>query len=367
MLKRTALYPRHAALGARLVDFAGWEMPLHYGSQLEEHSAVRSHSGMFDVSHMQVVDVDGARATEFLRGLLANDVAKLNTPGRALYTCMLRPEGGVVDDLIVTRRADGEDNAAPSYRIVVNAGTSDKDIAWMREHATRYGAEVRHREDLGIIAVQGPQARDAVAAHLQPTLVQRAMALKPFNAAWDGGWQVSRTGYTGEDGFELVLPQEPLIALWDALAREGVVPCGLGARDSLRLEAGLNLYGNDMDETVSPLECGLGWTVAWEPFDRDFVGRAALEQQRHAPPHLFAGVVLEGRGVLRAHMQVRDAARRRVGQLTSGGFAPTMKASIGLARTLRSAEPPFEVEIRGQWHPLRRVKPPFVRHGKVLV
>lgn len=367
MLKRTALYPRHAALGARLVDFAGWEMPLHYGSQLEEHAAVRSRSGMFDVSHMQVVDVDGARATDFLRALLANDVAKLTTPGRALYTCMLRPEGGVIDDLIVTRRADGEDDAPPSYRIVVNAGTADKDIVWMRGHASAFGVTVRHRGDLGILAVQGPRAREAVAAHLSATLAERALALKPFNAVWENAWQVSRTGYTGEDGFELVLPHEPLVALWDALARDGMAPCGLGARDSLRLEAGLNLYGNDMDETVSPLECGLGWTVAWEPFDRDFVGRAALEQQRHAPPHLFAGVVLEGRGVLRAHMAVRDAARRRVGQLTSGGFAPTMTASIGFVRTSRSAEPPFEVEMRGQWLALRRVKPPFVRHGKVLV
>ncbi|HEU0198377.1 MAG TPA: glycine cleavage system aminomethyltransferase GcvT [Nevskiaceae bacterium] len=361
MLKQTALHSRHQALGARLVDFAGWEMPVQYKSSLDEHHAVRRACGMFDVSHMQVVDLAGARTAEFLRRLLANDVAKLTTPGRALYTCMLKPAGGVIDDLIVTRR-DGD-----AFRIVVNAGTADKDIAWMREQAAAFGVSVAQRSDLGILAVQGPQARETVARHLPAAFAERALALKPFHAAWQDEWYVSRTGYTGEDGFELVLPHARILALWDALIGEAVVPCGLGARDSLRLEAGMNLYGNDMDETVSPLECALGWTVAWEPEDRNFIGRPALEKQRHERARVMRAVVLEGRGVLRAHMPVRDAAKRLVGALCSGGFSPTMKASIGFARIDAHAGAPLEVEIRGQWLSLRLVKPPFVRHGQVLV
>ncbi|TAM11206.1 MAG: glycine cleavage system aminomethyltransferase GcvT [Nevskiaceae bacterium] len=361
MLKKTALHDAHAALGAKLVDFAGWEMPVQYRSALDEHHAVRTACGMFDVSHMQAVDFSGARTADFLRHLLANDVAKLSAPGGARYTCLLNPEGGVIDDLIVTRR-DGD-----AFRSVVNAGTADKDIAWFQTHAAAYGVTVKQRTDLGILAVQGPQARTLVVPHLPAALRERAFALKPFTAAWEGEWYVSRTGYTGEDGFELVLPHADIVALWNALLADGAMPCGLGARDSLRLEAGMNLYGNDMDETVSPLECGLGWTVAWVPEDRAFIGRAALEKQRASPPRRMVAVMLDGRGVLRAHMPVRDAAQRDVGQLSSGGFAPTLKQSIGFARVDAQASAPFEVEIRGRWLPLKQVKAPFVRNGKALV
>ena len=360
MLKKTALHAHHQALGAKLVDFAGWDMPIQYASQLDEHHAVRAGAGMFDVAHMAAVDLHGARSREFLRHLLANDVAKLKAPGKALYSCMLNPDGGVIDDLIVYFVAED------LFRLVVNAGTTDKDLAWLRQQAPAYGVEIRHRPDLGILAVQGPQARAHVEALLPPALAEKAKALTPFSAAWEGELFVGRTGYTGEDGYELILPQVQLVQFWTALQAAGVKPAGLGARDTLRLEAGMNLYGQDMDDGVSPLESGLAWTVAFNPEDRDFIGRKALEAQKAAPPRKSVGLVLEGRGVLRAHMPVR-AANGALGETTSGGFAPTMKGSIAMARVAGNAVGPYEVEIRGQWLPAREVKPPFVRNGKVLV
>ena len=359
-LKATPLNNAHRAAGARMVDFGGWDMPVNYGSQIEEHNAVRTDVGMFDVAHMCVVDIKGDKVRAFLRGLLANNVDKLQVSGKALYSCMLNPEGRVIDDLIVYFMAEDH------FRIVVNAGTTDKDLTWFRQHAPAYGVGVKHRSDLGILAVQGPQARDQVYALLPAGLAERAKTLTPFSAAWDGELFVGRTGYTGEDGFELILPHDILLKTWDALATAGVRPCGLGARDTLRLEAGMNLYGQDMDDGVSPLECGLAWTVAFAPEDRDFIGRKVLEAQKAALPRKSVGLVLEGRGVLRAHMPVR-AANGAAGETTSGGFAPTMKGSIAMARVAGNAVGPYEVEIRGQWLPAREVKPPFVRNGKVLV
>jgi aminomethyltransferase len=359
MLKKTALHSQHLALGARLVDFAGWEMPIQYGSQLEEHHAVRKAAGMFDVAHMAAVDLEGAGARALLRRLLANDVARLAVDGKALYSCMLNAGGGVIDDLIAYRLTPDR------FRLVVNAGTTDKDLAWLREQARPFDVELRHRLDLGILAVQGPDARGKVAAVLPQPLASAALALAPFHAAWDAGRFVARTGYTGEDGFELILPHAELVAVWQALLAAGVAPCGLGARDTLRLEAGMNLYGQDMDETVSPLECGLAWTVAWDPPDREFVGRAALEAQRAAPPRKLVALVLSGRGILRAHMPVRGGGA--TGEVTSGGFAPTLKGSIALARLPAAAAGPYEAQIRGEWVPARTVKAPFVRHGQALV
>lgn len=358
-LKKTALHAQHQALNARLVDFAGWEMPIQYQSQLDEHHAVRQGAGMFDVAHMQAVDLHGANVRPFLRGLLANDVAKLKTPGKALYSCLLQDNGTVLDDLIVYFMAED------FFRLVVNAGTADKDLAWITPRAEAEGISVNRRSDLGILAVQGPSARATVAAHLPATLAPLALAQGLFNAVAEGDCFVARTGYTGEDGFELILPHEQLVSLWQKLLADGVKPCGLGARDTLRLEAGMNLYGLDMDETVTPLQAGLAWTLAFTE-GRNFVGRAALEAQKAAGHSQFIGLVLEGRGVLRSHMAVRYA-NGKTGETTSGGFAPTMKQSIALARVEAGGEGAVEVEIRGQWHPARIVKPPFVRNGAVLV
>lgn len=359
MLKQTALHSKHQELGAKLVDFAGWDMPIQYASQLEEHHAVRQHAGMFDVGHMCVVDLQGARTRAFLSQLLANDVAKLKVSGKALYTCMLREDGGVIDDLIVYFL--DEEN----FRLVVNAGRADVDCAWLEQQAKAFEVGVSRRSEFGILAIQGPQARSLAESALPAEVAAAASTLKPFSAAEGQGFFVARTGYTGEDGYEIVASGAALVELWTALHAAGVTPCGLGARDTLRLEAGMNLYGQDMDEKVTPLESGLAWTVAMKD-DRSFIGRAALERLQSNPHPILIGLVLEGRGVLRSHMKLRFASGA-TGEITSGGFAPTLKQSIALARVSVTDETACEVEIRGKWQPARVVKPPFARHGKSLI
>lgn len=362
MSRRTPLYDRHVAAGAQLVPFGGWDMPLHYGSQIEEHHAVRRRAGVFDVSHMTVVDIRGAGATAYLRHLLANDVAKL-APGQALYSCMLNEQGGVIDDLITYRRAGDGPHA---YRVIVNAATRDKDLRWMREAAGVGDVELRERDDLSMLAVQGPAACELAMPFLPAALAAAAGELRPFHAVESGEFFVARTGYTGEDGWEILLPAVDAIRLWDALLGAGIVPCGLGARDTLRLEAGMNLYGQDMDETTSPLVSGLGWTIAWEPASRAFSGRAALEHERATGPAArLAGLVLAERGVMRRDQRVVTQAGE--GRITSGGFSPTMNCSIALARVPTAAAGDCQVEIRGALRAARLVRPPFVRHGRVLV
>jgi len=361
MGSKTPLYDKHVEAGSRIVDFGGWDMPLHYGSQKEEHHAVRQRAGMFDVSHMTIVDLSGSRVRDYLRHLLANDVAKLRDTGRALYTCMLNPDGGVIDDLIVYFMDESW------FRVIVNAATREKDLDWIREHADAYDVAVREREELAMIAVQGPAARELAAPCVAAEWREQAMALQPFTGMQAGELFVARTGYTGEDGWEILLPAEQAPAMWDQLLAAGVAPCGLGARDTLRLEAAMNLYGSDMDETVSPLEAGLGWTVAWEPDDRDFIGRGALELQRkNNARRRFVGLLLEDKGVLRSHQRVvvADVAE---GEITSGGFSPTIGRSIALARLPAGDYEHAQVDVRGKLLNVRVVKTPFVRNGQVKI
>jgi aminomethyltransferase len=358
-LQRTPLYEAHVAGGAKMVDFGGWEMPLHYGSQIDEHHAVRKHAGMFDVSHMCAVDVSGAVPKSFFRRLLANDISKLKTPGKALYSAMLNPAGGVIDDLIVYWR--GGDN----YRVVVNASTSVKDLAHMNRIAETYDMDITSRRDLAMIAVQGSAAREKVFA-ARPDWRAAGEALGVFHSAEIGDVFLARTGYTGEDGFEITLPAAAATRLWEDLKSAGVAPCGLGARDTLRLEAGMNLYGNDMDETVSPLDAGMAWTVAMdEASDRDFIGRTALENrgQRFA----FVGLKLLEKGVMRSHMIVTTVHGE--GKTTSGTFSPTLGGGIALARVPMAVVPgdKVQVDIRGKLVDALVVKPTFVRNGKALV
>ena len=358
--RQTPLNAVHRAAGARMVDFGGWDMPLHYGSQLDEHHAVRRDAGMFDVSHMRVVEVEGRDAREFLRGALANNVDKLTVPGRALYSCLLREDGGVLDDLIVYFLRED------FFRVVVNAATADKDVAWLREQATSRKCDVtlRPRVDLAMIAVQGPRARERTWRAF-PGSEAASSALKPFNAAAFDDLFIARTGYTGEEGFEIVMPAQRAPHAWQALVDAGVKPAGLGARDTLRLEAGMNLYGQDMDETVSPLESGLAWTVDLAS-PRDFVGKAALARAMSA--RKLVGLLLEGSGgVLRAHQAVHTP--HGVGETTSGTFSPTLARSIALARVPAAVEvgDRVEVDVRGKRLEARVVKPPFVRNGKALV
>ncbi len=343
---RTPLHAEHERLGARIVPFGGWDMPLHYGSQIEEHHAVRRDAGMFDVSHMRPVDIEGPDALAFLRHLLANDVGKLNDPGKALYGCMLNDRGGVVDDLIVYYRGPGR------YRAVVNAGTADKDCAWMADKSAAFEVAIARRDDLAMIAVQGPNARTRSEPILPSDCRESAMGLKPFFAAEGSRWFVGRTGYTGEDGFELILPAEEAVAAWRALGDAGVRPCGLGARDTLRLEAGMNLYGQDMDEDIDPLQSGLGWTVAWEPENRAFIGRGPLEALRADPARRdFVGLLLTGRGVLRGHQRVLSGGRD-VGEIYLGRL-------LADARTLDRARPRRARNRRG----LRGGDPRQTRRG----
>lgn len=361
MSQKTVLNERHRALGAKMVDFGGWDMPIHYGSQIDEHHQVRRDAGMFDVSHMTVVDLEGSQVRAYLRRLVANSVDKLKQPGKALYTCMLNAEGGVVDDLIIYYLAEDR------FRLVVNAATREKDLAWLRAQAEGFDVHVSERPEYGMVAVQGPQAREKVIGLLPEGEREAVRALPRFAAletrSRDGvPLFLARTGYTGEDGFEILVPEADTVAFWDALLAAGVKPAGLGARDTLRLEAGMNLYGQDMDETVSPYEAALGWTVALDE-GRDFIGRPVLEAQKASgAARQMVGIVMDDKGVLRHGQKV--LCDRGEGEILSGTFSPTLGKAIAFAR-LPAGEPgSVRVDIRGKEVPVRVVKFPFVRDGK---
>ncbi len=361
MGQRTPLFAAHLQSGAKMVDFAGWDMPIHYGSQIEEHHAVRKAAGMFDVSHMTVIDLHGDRTRAFLQRLVANNVDKLQNRGKALYSCMLNEQGGVIDDLIIYFIDESY------FRLVVNSSTRDKDPSWIEKQAAIFSVVVKERPELAMIAVQGPEARGHFLDELGTDARAKVDALPVFFAYQAGDWFIARTGYTGEDGFEIILPAADAPSLWNNLLERGVKPCGLGARDTLRLEAGMALYGTDMDETVSPLVTGLGWTVGWEPAERDFIGRAALETQRSSgAEQKFVGLLLEEKGVLRNHQKVVvDGVGE--GEVTSGSFSPTLKLAIALARVPKATGDTCQVDVRGRLLKARVVKPPFVRNGKPLV
>jgi aminomethyltransferase len=355
MTKQTIYNATHRAQGAKMVDFGGWDMPIHYGSQLEEHHQVRRDAGMFDVSHMTVLDLHGAQVRPFLRKLIANSVDKLSKSGKALYSCMLDDRGGVIDDLIVYYMSED------FFRVVVNAATRDKDLAWITAQAAPFAIKITERRDLAMVAVQGPNARDRVISLLSPEAAKAAGKLGKFVAVEADGMFVARTGYTGEDGFEIMVPEQDAINFWNRLFAAGVKPIGLGARDTLRLEAGMALYGQDMDESVSPLEAGLSWTVAFDE-GREFTGRSALEKQKASGvPRQMIGLVLDDKGVLRHGQSVFTDAGE--GEILSGTFSPTLGKAIALARVPAGELGSVEVDIRGKRLPVRVVKYPFVRDG----
>ena len=359
MASKTPLYDAHVAAGAKMVDFHGWNMPLNYGSQIEEHHAVRQQAGIFDVSHMTIVDVTGPEAKAYLRHLLANDVAKLKEPGKALYTGMLNEEGGVIDDLIVYYFADD------AYRLVVNSATRDKDMAWLMKQAGEFDVSVTERTEFAMVALQGPQAEEKIAVLLSADQFTQVQQMKPFFGVQHGDVFVATTGYTGEKGYEIIVPNELIVSVWDKLLAHGVKPCGLGARDTLRLEAGMNLYGQDMDEQVSPLAANMAWSVAFEPAERNFVGRAALEQQKAAGTEKLIGLVMEEKGVLRAGLKVKVEGGE--GVITSGTFSPTLGYSIALARVPQPVGDTAQVEMRKKMVTVKVVKPSFVRNGQAVV
>jgi len=361
MAKRTALYEKHLEANGKMVDFAGWDMPVNYGSQIEEHKAVRTDAGMFDVSHMTIVDVMGSDATDYLQKLLANDVARLTEKGKALYSGMLNKDGGVIDDLIVYKAEGG-------YRVVVNSATRAKDLEWMEANLRGFSnLSLTERPELAMIAVQGPNAIAKV-KQVKPESSVAVDGLKIFQGRPLADWFFARTGYTGEDGLEIMIPESEVAAFWQALVEGGVQPCGLGARDTLRLEAGMNLYGNDMSETVSPLQANMGWTIAWEPAGRTFIGREALEAEKAAGvANKLVGLVLEGRGIMRSHQKViveLANGEQGEGEVTSGTFSPTLECSIAMARVPVATGDNCLVDIRGKQIPAKVVKLPFVRNGK---
>ena len=356
---RTALYDAHLAADAKIVDFGGWDMPIHYGSQLKEHNLVREDAGMFDVSHMTVVDVTGADATAYLQYLLANDVAKLKSDGKALYSGMLNEKGGVIDDLIVYRT-----DFLKGFRVVVNCATREKDLAWMNKQADKFDVALTEQPDFAMIAVQGPQAIEKAKAAVSAEQAAVIESLAVFQGLPAGEWFIGRTGYTGEDGLELMVPAEEAMGFWSNLLEAGVKPIGLGARDTLRLEAGMNLYGNDMDETITPWQAGMGWTVALSD-DRDFIGKDALVKEKEAGiEYKLVGLVLETRGVMRSHQNVIFTASDKQGEITSGTFSPTLQQSIAMARVPADAGNECAVDMRGKAVPVRMVTMPFVRNGK---
>jgi len=358
---KTALYEQHLALNARMVDFGGWDMPVQYSSVLAEHHAVRRAVGMFDVSHMTVLELTGADAVPYLQRLLANDVSRLKIAGKALYSAMLNEQGGVIDDLIVyaptTQKPD-------LWRVIVNCGTHDKDLAWMQKQADGFAIQLIERTDLAMIAVQGPKAYRVVSDVLGDEAGAIIQALKVFQGREYNDWFIARTGYTGEEGLEILVPEAEIAGFWQKLLAAEVLPCGLGARDTLRLEAGMNLYGNDMTDDVSPLVANMAWTIAW---DHDFIGKEALlAEQANGVKQQLVGLVLQDKGVLRSHQKVIvDGVGE--GETTSGTFSPTMEKSIALARIPVGDVQQVSVEIRGKRLAAKVVKPPFVRLGKVLV
>ncbi|MBL4584665.1 MAG: glycine cleavage system aminomethyltransferase GcvT [Pseudomonadales bacterium] len=357
MGNKTILYTQHVEAGGKIVDFGGWDMPLHYGSQIEEHKQVRDSAGMFDVSHMTIVDIEGSDAKTYLQRLLANDVNRLSSPGRALYTAMLNEQGGIIDDLIVYLTETG-------YRLVVNCGTREKDLAWMEQQSPGFNVNIIERPELAIIAVQGPDSLRKLIKVLDPQRAALVARLKTFQGLPVAGWFIGRTGYTGEDGVEIILPQEQAVELWQALVEGGVAPAGLGARDTLRLEAGFNLYGSDMDESITPFEANMAWTISWTNETRDFIGRGTLQTIRADQSQQFklVGLVMTERGVLRGHQKVITAHGE--GEITSGTFSPTLGYSIAFARVPVDAEENCQVEIRNKLIEVKMVKLPFVRHGK---
>ena len=362
MSQQTVLFDKHIEAGAKMVDFHGWEMPINYGSQIEEHHAVRQDAGMFDVSHMTVVDIKGSQAKEFLQKLLANDVAKLTVEGKAMYGGMLNEQGGVIDDLITYFISDDY------YRLVVNSATRVKDMAWINKQVTDFDVVVTELPELSMIAVQGPNAKAKAAKVFNAEQNALVDGMKPFFSVESGDFFIATTGYTGESGYEIIVHQDKAVALWQQLLDVDVRPCGLGARDTLRLEAGMNLYGLDMDEEVSPLAANMAWTIAWEPQERNFNGREALVAQKAAGTlHKQVGLVMEAKGVLRAGQKVtfKDSeGMDQEGIITSGTFSPTLGYSVAIARVPRSIGDSAQVEMRKKFADVKVVKPGFVRNGK---
>ncbi len=357
---RTPLYEQHLALGAEMSEVNGWELPLHYGSQVEEHCQVRKDCGVFDVSFMTVVDVLGEQAKAYLHYLLANDVELLHGNGSGLYSVMLNEQAGIIDDALIYLMPDG-------YRLMFNTGFTDRIIGWMKLNKGIFKVTIKPQQDIAILSIQGPNAVSKLVKLLDQQYVAQLEKLQPLYSCLVGGWFISRTGYTGEDGVEIILPKAEAEHLWLELVGAGIMPIGMRARDTLRLEAGYSLYGQDMNEDISPLSCNMDWTVAWIPEDRNFIGREALDKKRqNGICNKLIGLVSEERGTLHNGQLVRIEGKEE-GVITSTNFSPTLGKCIALARVPVKTGSRAEVEIKGKWYPVRIVSPRFVWHGEILI
>ncbi len=360
-LLRTPLHEVHRREGGKIVEFAGWEMPVEYTGIRQEHLAVRTGVGLFDLSHMGEIEVRGRGAAAFVNYLVTNDVDRLE-PGQCLYSCMCGPDGGILDDLLVYRFPD-ETAGTPRYWLVVNASNREKVVEWMESHIPGDAWMKDLSLSTALLAVQGPQAQAFLQPFTQTDLEQIGYYHLTEGTVAGIPGVISRTGYTGEDGFELYVPWERAEELWNALrASEGIVPIGLGARDTLRLEAGYSLYGHEINELTTPLDAGLGWVVRWSK--ADFIGKAALARQKEGHVRkAIVGLEMLGRGIPRQGYPV-EGPDGAVGVITSGTYSPSLSKGVALASVdiaQRAEGTELSVSVRGRLEPARVVRPPFVR------
>ena len=355
-MNKTPLNNAHIELGAKMVNFSHWEMPISYTSLIEEHHAVRNTAGVFDVSHMSVFDFNGGDQVAFFEKIFANDIKKISNEDKAIYGALLNEEGGILDDLIIY-------HANEKFRLVSNCSTREQNRQWYEKHAVEFGVEVVERSDMGILAIQGPDALSKILSidGINPQVNN----LQSFGCMFDGDKLYARTGYTGEDGLEIIVPSEDINQFWDQALKLGCTPIGLGARDTLRLEAGLNLYGNDMTIENHPYESNLGWTIDMTDKNRQFIGKQALLSIDQSKSQKIVGIILRDKGVLRSGYEViHDEGK---GVVLSGSYSPTLQSSIGLARVDQGYKKDGKVMIRNKMLNIDFVSPRFIERGKISI
>ena len=353
-MNKTPLNKSHIELGAKMVNFSNWEMPISYSSLIEEHNAVRNTVGIFDVSHMSVFDFDGDNQVAFFEKIFANDIKKIYKDNKAIYGALLNEEGGILDDLIIY-------HANSKFRLVSNCSTREQNRQWFEKHAVEFGVKVIERSDMGILAIQGPDALNKILEIKE--IDNQANTLQSFGCMFEGDKLYARTGYTGEDGLELIVPTKDINHLWDQALELGCTPIGLGARDTLRLEAGLNLYGNDMTINNHPYESNMGWTIDMSDENREFIGKDALLSIDQSKSQKIVGIILQDKGVLRSGYEITHEQGK--GVVLSGSYSPTLQSSIGLARVDQGYKENGKVMIRNKLLNIDFVSPRFLGQGKI--
>ena len=353
-MNKTPLNKSHIELGAKMVNFSNWEMPISYSSLIEEHNAVRNTVGIFDVSHMSVFDFDGDNQVAFFEKIFANDIKKIYKDNKAIYGALLNEEGGILDDLIIY-------HANNKFRLVSNCSTREQNRQWFEKHAVEFGVKVMERSDMGILAIQGPDALNKILEIKE--IDAQVNTLQSFGCMFEGDKLYARTGYTGEDGLELIVPTKDINHLWDQALELGCTPIGLGARDTLRLEAGLNLYGNDMTINNHPYESNMGWTIDMSDENREFIGKDALLSIDQSKSQKIVGIILQDKGILRSGYEITHEQGK--GVVLSGSYSPTLQSSIGLARVDQGYKENGKVMIRNKLLNIDFVSPRFLGQGKI--